>query len=734
MLKFQYILIVSLIFLTSLISIGIKGQNPELIITASKDTICNGESVQLNVSGGNNYLWNPATGLNRTDTSNPIATPSKTTTYYVTSLTQIHGANLVNNGDFELGNTGFYSAYGYNSNLIPNDLYYVGINPQTYHPGFYACHDHTSGNGKMMIVNGGTSNTEILWRETINVKPNTDYLLSYWLENISSITTVLAELQFMINGNLIGSVYTCPSNQCIWGQFSEQWNSGNITSAVISIVDQNTQPGGNDFGLDDINIAELVSMKDSLTIVVKDKPVINILYNNQLICKGDSKSLFAKSDMPNTTYQWSTGETSDSIKVKPSNTAIYSLTGTAPNSCIDTASVTVNVSKFTNPAITILPNQAQICYGDSVMLTANGGSAYLWSPSVGLSSTIDNTVYANPVTTTTYTVTGTLNGCSDKANIIVSVNPLPVPSISYTGTNPFCYGGSIDLFTSLPYYSYQWLQGGANINGKTNNSYTATSGGKYEVIVSDNNGCKNSDSINVSQYPIISINLGKDTTICPGAEVILNPHNDTVSYSWSDNSNNSNLLVNKPGKYSITVTDKHGCQNSDLINVSQYPVPYLSLGKDTDICNGCNLMLNAGNSFKSYEWQDGSITPAYDVIVSGKYWVKVSDQYGCKYSDTIIVKETCDGEMFIPNSFSPNGDNTNDIFKVVASPCIKNFEMDIYDRWGNLLYETNDFNNGWDGKYRNSYVSEGVYVYIIIYYNVENASLKLHKRGKIIVL
>jgi len=102
------------------------------------------------------------------------------------------------------------------------------------------------------------------------------------------------------------------------------------------------------------------------------------------------------------------------------------------------------------------------------------------------------------------------------------------------------------------------------------------------------------------------------------------------------------------------------------------------------------------------------------VKTSGTYWVNVTDQYVCKYSDTIIVKEECDSDLFVPNVFTPNGDNINDIFKAVATapPCITNFNMKIFNRWGGLLNETNDINKGWDGKFRNENVPEGVYVYI----------------------
>lgn len=172
----KHLLIIFYLFL--FLNFIIKAQPSGLNITVSQDTICKGQSVQLNASGGLYYSWSPSTGLNRTDTSNIIATPTKTTTYYVNAK---GGKNLIVNGDFESGNTGFITDYAYcNSSacLIPivDSGYAVGSNANLYNM-YFSGHDHTTGNGNFMIVNGGVPSL-VVWEEIITVHPNTNYLFS----------------------------------------------------------------------------------------------------------------------------------------------------------------------------------------------------------------------------------------------------------------------------------------------------------------------------------------------------------------------------------------------------------------------------------------------------------------------------------------------------------------------------------------------------------------------------
>ncbi len=217
------------------------------------DTICIGSSTQLHASAGTTYLWTPSTGLNNSNIQSPIASPTVTTTYHL-SVTQPSG-QIIMNGDFNSGNTGFHTDYHYNSNLVPEGNYYITTDPSTTHPDFAPCGDHTTGTGNMMVVNGiGTPNTDILC-QTVAVSPNTDYAFSTWIQSVNPASPAI--IQFSVNGVLLGSPFTASGTTCVWQQFFAYWNSGNNVNAVICIVNQNTTAAGNDFAIDDVNFSPL---------------------------------------------------------------------------------------------------------------------------------------------------------------------------------------------------------------------------------------------------------------------------------------------------------------------------------------------------------------------------------------------------------------------------------------------------------------------------------------------
>ncbi len=165
--------------------------------------------------------------------------------------------NLVINGDFENGNTGFASGYTI-GNLSNPGSYSIGANPSTA-PGAFGdwcnCGDHTSGTGKMMIVNGATDATLPVWEETVTVTPSTEYTFSYWGAEVDHDSSSLPHLELKINGAVIGSSTFpefSPDSGGQWQNYKFTWKSGTSKSADLVLVDLNTDASWNDFALDDI--------------------------------------------------------------------------------------------------------------------------------------------------------------------------------------------------------------------------------------------------------------------------------------------------------------------------------------------------------------------------------------------------------------------------------------------------------------------------------------------------
>jgi hypothetical protein len=163
--------------------------------------------------------------------------------------------NLFTNGDFSGGNVGFTSAYTFNAtNLVGAGTYSVGTNPGPFNsPNWTSYGDHTSGTGNMMVVNGADVPGVSVWSQTVSgLTPNTDYFFSTWVASILSANP--AELQFSVNGNPFGSIFTASPIEGQWNQWTATWNSGSSTSATFSLLNQNTNFFGNDFTLDDFSL------------------------------------------------------------------------------------------------------------------------------------------------------------------------------------------------------------------------------------------------------------------------------------------------------------------------------------------------------------------------------------------------------------------------------------------------------------------------------------------------
>lgn len=171
--------------------------------------------------------------------------------------------NLLINGNFELGNTGFTSGYSYSpGNLVPEGLYDVVSNPHNDHSGFTSFGDHTSGHGLMLCVNGAPNPNQIIWSETVTVATNQTYFLSGWGASCgypNGVDSAPAQLVFSVNGTQIGNYVQIPANNAIWQSFTIRWNSQTSTQAVIQVIDLQTIRVGNDFVLDDLVFAPLAT-------------------------------------------------------------------------------------------------------------------------------------------------------------------------------------------------------------------------------------------------------------------------------------------------------------------------------------------------------------------------------------------------------------------------------------------------------------------------------------------
>ncbi len=248
---------------------------PTIHISGTK-YIDEGQSVALSVEGADYYRWEPTETLSSEWADSPLASPSISTTYIVHGF-NAGDANAVASGDFELGPASidmFYTEMAWATRSAQYGSYIIDTNCRnmpgwnsTTNPG-----DHTSGSGYYMIADGFNHADGIIWQDTVDVIPNNDYVFSAWF--ISLYTSVqnksYSKLQFFVNGKQIGDVVESPHDLNTWKRYYEQWHNDTCTTAVLTIMNQNTNGAGNDFGLDDILFQDLsnCSAMDSITVIV----------------------------------------------------------------------------------------------------------------------------------------------------------------------------------------------------------------------------------------------------------------------------------------------------------------------------------------------------------------------------------------------------------------------------------------------------------------------------------
>jgi gliding motility-associated-like protein len=281
------------------------------------------------------------------------------------------------------------------------------------------------------------------------------------------------------------------------------------------------------------------------------------------------------------------------------------------------------------------------------------------------------------------------------------------PAIHLGHDTVLCEGETAHITPGNHFESYCWQDGSANA------SYLATQTGTYWVEVIDGFGCFARDTIHLT-FSGTTITLGEDTSLCTGDSVVLSPGTGYSSYLWQDGSTQAQCIARQEGLYWVEIFQEGGCKSRDSIMINLYPTPEVDLGPDILIPPGQKITLDAGLGFQSYLWQDGSTKNQLEAIEEGTYWVVVNDGV-CQASDTIQVTfEECEAYLFIPNCFTPNGDGFNDTF-LVNSSNVSDFNMMIFNRWGELLFKTSDENHGWDGKANGKLCAVGTYYYLINY-------------------
>jgi len=297
----------------------------------------------------------------------------------------------------------------------------------------------------------------------------------------------------------------------------------------------------------------------------------------------------------------------------------------------------------------------------------------------------------------------------------------------YAGPLTFSLGNDTVICDRDTLALHAYIPGALNYwsDGSTDTSFQVTLPGKYWVNMALG-GCEAIDSVDVTFHPLPEFTLGEDTFICQHSGMVLTPSPASFNtYQWSTGDFTPGININRAGSYTLKVMDRYSCSMRDTINVTDRFKPVFQLPKGLSYCTGDKLELSPAFADARYQWQDGSEYASYRVTQPGLYYVTAINSCG-SFSDSVNIKEgNC--HIIVPNAFTPNKDGLNDIFRVLGTSLITAFEMKIYNRWGQLVFQTTEKTKGWDGSKGGQKQSTGAYVYQIGYKEQNSAGKKLIK-------
>ena len=569
----------------------------------------------------------------------------------------------------------------------------------------------------------------------VNPTTGTTYTVQYSVNGCTSTSTVLVSVEAtpqpqVVNDSIcLGQTGTLfVSNISAGGTYL--WSTGATTASLSAAPTTSTT-----YSVVYTSANGCVAPSVSADIIVKPNPIVTVV--NDTICIGSTTTLTSSVDLSGGTYTWSPlPSTGNSITVTPNTTStytvIYNLQG-----CTDTASATVVV----NPIPVASTSNTTICFGDVATLTASANlpnGTYLWS-----TSETTNSIQVSPGTTTTYSVAYTLNNCtSPSVNAIVTVNPIPVVTLS---SATICEGDNVTL-TATPNLtggSYTW--GPLNTIGGASQTLSPSVDTTLTVIYTLLN-CPSlpaSGTVTVNPLPIVTFSSNIVEGCAPLGVTFTATDQTNATYNWSTSNaltgtgSSTTILFPSGGTFDVTLaaTTVNGCfaSNSmanyiyveDLPN-ADFESPISIFTNEAQYVQFSNLSTGATN----YIWNFGDGQMSTEVEPSHIFQSTMNGYtinlialtaLNCLDSMSISIGYQYNELYYIPNSFTPDGDQNNQVFLPIfySGYDPSNFEMQIYNRWGEVLFETRNVFFGWDGSVGEEGLDaqEGVYTYRILFKN-----------------
>lgn len=702
---------------------------PTLAVTPSNTHICLGGTVGLIAASNANFItWSPASGLSSSNSPVPIASPLSSQIYTATanqngcttSATMQLQVSNPPNLSLSLGN---YSVCAYNTNgsgiattatATGAPFYtlsasgYVNINPPA-GPNFNIS---TTGiqlqspNTVTLTLEGENTVCRVSKTATLLVVPNPTISITPPTANICPGKTQT----YVANGaqtyTWLPGTYTLVGNNTIKATalFNSYYNVVGAANGCFS--DQKTS----------------VLLINPIPTVAISKPVYTVCAGNTVLMLGNSNG---------TAFSWSpaTGLQStnlSSVTASPATSQQYTLTVNL-NGCLNKAVTTVSV--ISNPLISASASEYTICKGSVSILNAFGAASYNWLPSKSLSQSTGNSVLASPNESTTYTLQGYNGVCT--GSTAINITTLPLPDLSIAGSLPEICAGERLTITAKGAHQYYWQPDNTIFMNPGDSSVVAAPLINTNYTITGVNQMGSVTCVSQMAYSVIVHNyvvpkVSDSVSICPSEKVRLMCSGGTT-YSWMPKSgllsSTGATVVASPSVttiYTVDASFNGACGGTGTVMVAVKPGPTVTASADTSY-NLSETMVIRASSDGHIKWIQGEAIVCADchetrvyATHDGCYVVMAENETGCLAYDDVCLKVTEEFTIYMPNTFSPNGDGLNDEFMVYGEH-ISDVKLSVYNRWGTRLFYSDDVTIGWDGSYNGKACKNDTYTWILSY-------------------
>ena len=620
----------------------------------SNVSICPNTSTTIGAAKvtGSTYLWTPSTGLSSAVISNPVATPTATSTYSVT----------------ETNSNGCVNSHSVTVTILVPPTANAGT-PATICAGNIVQIGAPSVAGLTYSWNPSTGlNSATIANPYAQPATTTTYTVTATgtCPGTATVTILVNPLPAANAGSsaaiCVGNTIALGTKAVVGNTYS--WFPGTALTPSASVSAVTATPTTTTlYTLTEKVTATGCSNSNAVTVTVNPLPAANTGLGAS-ICLGGS-TVIGASPVLGSVYSWTsvpTGFTSanSSATVSPIDTTVYTLTEfDAITGCKNSASVTVNVINLPVANISTTP----VCFGTNgvvVVNSATSGETFKWYLGGSLISgqtsfqTITNVAGAY-----TAQVTNTNTGCSALSNVATLViNPLPINIVKTIGSSVGCAGDSFVMIAPLDSKdTYQWKINGQPISGATSYIYAAKQTGLYNVIISSKvTSCSDSSKafpVTMNPLPAVPLNVSGSTTFCNGKSVGFHTALDSgVNYTWYNNNvaitgaDTNDYSATASGNYWAQITNlATGCSNTSSpvsVTVNPTPVATASAGGNTNLCPGSSVLLLANpNSTYSYRWFNsagyiaGATSDTFTVNQADKYAVTVTNTFGCSSNSNV---------------------------------------------------------------------------------------------------